>query len=117
VRVSFLAPLNAFRGSWLVRLLFELLVGLPIGLHVTFLTVFDGFRRGWLIRLLFGLLVELLVELLVGLHVTFVSLVGSFGNGSPDGLLVRCDTPVFHQRHNSPGGHQQSVTLERATLV
>jgi len=28
-----------------------------------------------------------------------------------------CNTRVFHQRHNRPGGHQQSITLERATLV
>ena len=28
-----------------------------------------------------------------------------------------CNTRVFHQRHNRPGGHQHSITLERATLV
>jgi len=32
-------------------------------------------------------------------------------------LHVCCNTRVFHQRHNRPGGHQQSITLERATLV
>jgi len=28
-----------------------------------------------------------------------------------------CNTRVFHQQHNRPGGHQQSITPERATLV
>jgi len=31
--------------------------------------------------------------------------------------IHNCNTRVFHQRHNRPGGHQQSITLERATLV
>jgi len=36
----------------------------------------------------------------------------------PFGLTnAPCNTRVFHQRHNRPGGHQQSITLERATLV
>ena len=32
-------------------------------------------------------------------------------------LQCYCNTRVFHQRHNRPGGHQHSITLERATLV
>jgi len=28
-----------------------------------------------------------------------------------------CNTRVFHQRYNRPGGHQQSITLKPATLV
>ena len=28
-----------------------------------------------------------------------------------------CNTRMFHQRHNRPGGHQQSITLEWTTLV
>ena len=94
MRVSFLAPVDAFRGSSLVRLLFELLVGLPVGLHVTFLTLVDGFRGGWFVRLLFGLL----VELLVGLRVTFLTL-DSFRDGSPVGLLVGYNIRSFVSTH------------------
>jgi len=32
-------------------------------------------------------------------------------------IRIVCNTQVFHQWHNRPGGHQQSITLEWATIV
>ena len=99
MRVSFLAPVDAFHGGSLVRLLLELLVRLPVGLHVTFLTLIDDFCHGWLVRLPFGLLVELLVELLVGLRITFLTLVDGFRDGSPERLHVRYNIRSFVSTH------------------
>jgi len=48
-----------------------------------------------------------------GVHAVFTSIRLLYRNNT----CHDCNTRVFHQRYNRPGGHQQSITLERATLV
>jgi len=57
----------------------------------------------------------LVVGVMMGLHSQLVAQLDNPGAQFFD--LTACNTRVFHQRHNRPGGHQQSITLERATLV
>jgi len=49
--------------------------------------------------------------------VTYTFLVEMYIVESVNLLTILCNTWMFHQQHNHPGGYQHSITLERMTLI